>query len=58
LRCARHGGNRVGCIDNNGEPNAGWNAGNCGTIAGWSDNLLDDTRLTMDVWNTVVPECQ
>lgn len=51
-------GNRVHFIDKNGDPNAGWNAGNCGVVAGWSDNVFDDPSLTLDVWDTVIPECQ
>ena len=43
-------GNRVRYLNKDGVPNAGWNAGNCGDIAGWSDNVFDDDSLTLDVW--------
>ncbi len=51
-------GNRVHFVDKTGNPNAGWNAGNCGDIVGWNENVFDDATLTMDVWDTIIPECQ
>jgi hypothetical protein len=52
-------GNRVYYINRDGVPNAGWDAGNCGDIAGFDDdNDFTDETLTLDIWDTVIPECQ
>lgn len=52
-------GNRVYYINRDGLPNAGWNAGNCGTVAGWdTDNNWTDQTLSESIWDEVFPECQ
>jgi hypothetical protein len=51
-------GNRVYYLNETGQPNAGWNAGNCGEIIGWDDNVFTDTSLTAAIWDTVIPECE
>jgi len=50
-------GNRVYFINRDGISNAGWNAGNCGTVAGWSTNVFTDKTLTAAIWDTVIPQC-
>jgi hypothetical protein len=51
-------GNRVFYVNAEGTPNAGWNAGNCGEILGFDDNVFVDTTLTSAIWDTVIPECE
>ena len=39
------GGNRVFWINASGAANPAWNSGNCGTVAGWSTNVWQDTSI-------------
>ena len=50
-------GNRVLFMDKNGTENDSWDAGNCGTIAGWADNVFGDHTLGPEIWDTDIPEC-
>jgi hypothetical protein len=50
-------GNRVYYVNRDGVPNAGWNAGNCGDVAGFDDNDFVDETLGPDVWDLPIPEC-
>ena len=53
--CSDHevSGNNVFWLRADGESNTGWDAGNCGPIAGWSTNefqpVLDPAQLTVDL---------
>lgn len=57
--CSDHevSGNRVFYVRDEG-PNHSWNAGNCGAIAGWSDNVWGDDALTAAMFDESIPECE
>jgi hypothetical protein len=50
--------NRVFYMNSDGVQNSGWDAGNCGDIAGWGTNVFGDTTLTMAVWDTEFEACR
>ena len=53
-------GNHVFYIGRNGVPNPYWNAGNCGTVAGESENIWDwgtTTTLSEAMWDEQFPAC-
>ncbi len=53
-------GNQTFFIGRNGVPNAYWNAGNCGAVAGESENTWDwgtTTTLSEAMWDEQIPAC-
>ncbi|MFW5700948.1 MAG: T9SS type A sorting domain-containing protein, partial [Cyclobacteriaceae bacterium] len=50
VSCANHiiAGNRVNWTNNNGKKNPSWNANNCGTIAGWDNNIWN-ANISSDI---------
>jgi hypothetical protein len=48
--------NRVLFFNTEGQ-NDEYDAGDCGTVAGWSSNTFGDTTLDAAVWDTPLPEC-
>ncbi|MFN0302065.1 MAG: hypothetical protein ACKVQU_17125 [Burkholderiales bacterium] len=53
-------GNQAFYLSRNGVANPFWNAGNCGAVAGESENTWDQgttTTLTEAMWNEQIPAC-
>ena len=49
--------NSVNWTNNDGDPNPGWNAGNCGTVSGWANNNMN-AAISDTVFYQPIAACQ